>query len=174
MRVPNPAAGTIAAIRLIEGLTVYRKKTLPSQKTVCELQSDKFRKPSEQGHAMSVATVLLSAWLWFVAPALVHPQGVSVVEIADIQVAQSLSAVVTDSAMVPMEGVTIEEMSTDCKTRIRATKTDSTGKFTLPTVRGRTVYYFELTYNGFDPLRVRIRVDEKRGKTIQLQMTFAT
>jgi hypothetical protein len=27
MRVPSPAAGTIAAIRLIKGLTVYRKQT---------------------------------------------------------------------------------------------------------------------------------------------------
>jgi hypothetical protein len=34
MRVPNPAAGTIAAIRLIEGLTVYPKKSSASEKTL--------------------------------------------------------------------------------------------------------------------------------------------
>jgi hypothetical protein len=32
--VPNPAAGTIAAIRLIEGPTVYRKESLGGEKTL--------------------------------------------------------------------------------------------------------------------------------------------
>jgi len=38
--VPSPAAGTIAAIRLIEGVTVYRKESLAGEKSLKRRNSD--------------------------------------------------------------------------------------------------------------------------------------
>ena len=121
-----------------------------------------------------------TAALWLVMSCLFsgtgnpRSQGVSIIEIGDLQVTKSLAAVVKDSRGFPMDGVLGEEMSADWKTRLRSTRTDSKGRFSLKTVNGRKIYYLELTYKGFNPLRVRIQVDPQRGVDLQLQMTIST
>lgn len=118
--------------------------------------------------------------LWFVAscvffvPAQVDAQGVEIVEIERPQIGRSPAAVVHDPAGLPMPGVFVEEFSSDWKTSLRSTKTDAKGAFTFAPVKGRDVYYFQLTSKNFNPLRVRIKLDRKRGKKLQLQMELST
>jgi hypothetical protein len=97
-----------------------------------------------------------------------------IVEIENVQVARSLAAVVHDPAHSPIPGVLVEELSSDWKESLRSTKTDAAGCFTFAPVKGRDVYYLQLTVDGFDPLRVRVKVDPKRGKKLQLKMKLGT
>jgi hypothetical protein len=118
--------------------------------------------------------------LWFVVgflfsvPVDLDAQGVAIIEIENVQLARSLAAVVHDPAGFPMASVLVEELSSDWKESLRSTKTDATGAFTFAPVKGRDIYYFQLTLKGFNPLRLRVKLDRKRGKELQLQMEFST
>jgi hypothetical protein len=96
------------------------------------------------------------------------------IEIAEVQLARSLGAVVQDANGSPIPGVLVEEFSSDWKESLRSTKTDTSGGFTFAPEKGRGVYYLQLRMNGFDPLRVRVKLDAKRGKSLQLKMEVAT
>jgi hypothetical protein len=97
-----------------------------------------------------------------------------VVELADVQLAKSLSAVVQDPRGSAVSKVLVEEFSPDWKTLLRTTTTDERGKFWLAEVPGRKIYYMQLSSPGFDPLRVRVQVDRKRGRNLELKLTIAT
>lgn len=118
--------------------------------------------------------------LWFAASCLVlaplhlNAQGVATVEIDEVQLAHSLDAVVHDPTGSPMPGVLVEELSSDWKESLRSTKTNAAGRFTFALVKGRHVYYFQLTSKNFNPLRVRVKVDRGRGKKLELQMELST
>jgi hypothetical protein len=109
----------------------------------------------------------------FLVPIHLHAQ-YQIVEIEKVQLATSLAAVVTDIMGSPMPGVLVEECSSDWKQSLRSTKTDAKGGFTLAPVKGRDVYYLQLSMNGFDPLRVRVKIDPKRGKNLRLKLEIAT
>jgi len=95
------------------------------------------------------------------------------IEIEKVQLARSLAAVVLDSAGSPIPGVLVEEFSSDWKESLRSTKTDATGGFTFAPVKGRDVYYLQLRMNGFDPLRVRVKIDPKEGNILRLKLEVA-
>ena len=109
----------------------------------------------------------------FLVPIHLHAQ-YQVIEIEKVQLATSLAAVVTDITGSPMPGVLVEEFSSDWKQSLRSTKTDAKGGFTLVSVKGRDVYYLQLRMNGFDPLRVRVKIDPKQGKNLRLKLKIAT
>jgi len=96
------------------------------------------------------------------------------VEIEKVQLVRSLAAVVRDPVGFPVPGALVEEFSSDWKESLRSTKTDAVGGFTFAPVKGRNVYYFQLRMDGFDPLRVRVKIDPKHGKNLQLTMEIAT
>lgn len=110
----------------------------------------------------------------FFVPISAHAQGVAMVEIGNVQLARSLTAVVHDSGGSPIVGVLVEELSSDWKESLRSTKTDAAGIFTFTSVRGRDIYYFQLTFKNFNPLRVRVKINHKRGKELELQMYVST
>ncbi len=112
--------------------------------------------------------------LLFFVPVHVDAQGVVIIEIENVQLVRSLAAVVHDPAGFPMAGVLVEELSSDWKTTLRSTMTDPMGAFAFVPVKGRDVYYFQLTLKEFNPLRVRVKVDRKHGKELQLQMELST
>lgn len=117
--------------------------------------------------------VWLSAGFLFLVP--IHLCGQSeTIEIENVQLARSVSAVVRDPAGSPIPGVVVEELSSDWKESLRSTKTDAAGGFTFAPVKGRDVYYLQFRMNGFNPLRVRVKIDLKRGKKLQLKMEIAT
>ena len=106
-------------------------------------------------------------------PIHLHAQ-YQIIEIEKVQLATSLAAVVTDITGTRMPGVLVEEFSSNWKQSLRSTKTDAKGRFTLAPVKGRDVYYPQLRMNGFDPLRVRVKIDPKEGKNLRLTLEIAT
>ena len=96
------------------------------------------------------------------------------IEIEKVQLARSLAAMVLDPTGPPIPGVLVEEFSSDWKESLRSTRTDATGGFTFAPVKGRDVYFLELRINGFDPLRVRVKIDPKQGKNLRLKLELAT
>jgi hypothetical protein len=109
----------------------------------------------------------------FLVPVRLHAQ-YQIIEIEKVQVATSLAAVVTDITGTPMPGVLVEEFSSDWNQTLRSTKTDAKGRFTLAPMKGRDVYFLQLRMNGFDPLRVRVKIDPKQGKNLRFTMQIAT
>jgi hypothetical protein len=116
----------------------------------------------------------LIAGLLFCAPVCLHAQGVATIEIQNVQWARSLGAIVLDATGSPISGVLVEEFSSDWKESLRSTKTDTSGSFTFAPVKGRGIYYLQLRMNGLDPLRVRVKLDAKRGKNLHLKMEVAS
>jgi hypothetical protein len=97
-----------------------------------------------------------------------------VVELADVRLAKSLSAVVQEPTGSALTKVLVEEFSPDWKTLLRTTVTDKHRRFSLATVQGRNIYCLQLSSPGFDPLRVRIQVNRKRGGNLELKLVIAT
>ena len=116
---------------------------------------------------------IIASFLFFV-PLQLAAQGYSTIEIGNVQLSRSLAATVQDQQGFPIEGVVVEEFGSGWKAPLRSTKTDSAGSFNFSSVQGREIYYFELRKDGFDPLRVRVKVNGKLGKKLKLQLTLAS
>jgi hypothetical protein len=122
---------------------------------------------------------MLNRLLWllfsflFLVPIQLYAQ-YATIEIEKVQLARSLAAVVLDPAGYPIPGVLVEEFSSDWKQSLRSTKTNTTGGFTFAPVKGRDVYYLQLRIDGFDPLRLRVKIDHKQGKNLRLKLELAT
>ena len=115
----------------------------------------------------------LSLGFLFLVPIRLYAQ-YTTIEIEKVQLAHSLAAVVLDPSGSPVPGVLVEEYGSNWKESLRSTKTDATGGFTFTPVKGRDVYYLQLRMNGFDPLRIRVKIDPKQGKTLRLKLEVAT
>jgi hypothetical protein len=96
-----------------------------------------------------------------------------IVELADVKLAKSLSAIVQDPTGYPIPKVLVQEFTEDWKTELRTSTTDARGHFSFSTT-GRKIYYVQLSMPGFNPLRVRIQVDRKRGANLELKLIVAT
>jgi hypothetical protein len=106
-------------------------------------------------------------------PAVIEAQ-YQVIELADVQLAKSVGATIQDPTGDPVPKADVQELSADWKTVLRSNSTDAQGKFSFTPVRGRTIYFFQISARGFDPLRFRLRVDMKRGTSLKLKLTVAT
>jgi hypothetical protein len=96
------------------------------------------------------------------------------VEISNLQLANSVFATVQDQTGHPVPGVAIEEYDAGWKQPLRSTTSDGTGKFSFAPVTGRKIYYLQLSARGLNPLRVRIRLVHRHRPTLRLQITVAT
>lgn len=96
------------------------------------------------------------------------------IEIADVQLAKSLDATIQDTTGAPIPKALVQEFSADWKTVLRSTSTDTDGRFSFTPVRGRKIYFIQISAPGFDQLRFRLQVDVKRGTTLKLKLTIAT
>jgi hypothetical protein len=106
-------------------------------------------------------------------PAIIEGQ-YQVIELADVQLAKSVGATIQDPAGNPVPKAVVQEFSADWKTVLRSSSTDTQGKVSFAPVPGRTVYFFQISAPGFDPLRFRLKVDTKRGASLKLKLTVAT
>jgi hypothetical protein len=97
-----------------------------------------------------------------------------IVDLADVHLAKSLSAVIQDHQSSALTNVLVQEFNPDWKTVWRTSAIDNHGRFSLATVHGRKTYYLQLSTRGFDPLRVRVQVDRKRGASLKLRLMLAT
>lgn len=96
------------------------------------------------------------------------------IELTDVQMAKSLGATIQDSTGAPVSKATVQEFSADWKTVLRSGSTDNRGRFSFSPAPGRTIYSIQISAPGFDPLRFRLRVDTKRGSSLELKLTLAT
>ena len=96
-----------------------------------------------------------------------------IVELGDVQLAKSLSAAVQDPSGSPVPKALVEEFSPDWKTVLRSSSTNAEGRFSFAPVQGRKIYFLQISAPGFDPLRVRIHVDHKRGTNLKLKLVIA-
>ena len=96
------------------------------------------------------------------------------IELADVQLAKSLDATIQDDVGAPIPKALVQEFSADWKTVIRSTSTDTDGRFSFTPVRGRKIYFIQISVPGFDALRFRLQVDVKRGTSLELKLTIAT
>ena len=70
--------------------------------------------------------------------------------------------------------VEVDEFSSDWKTILRSTKANAVGVFSLVQVRGGRIHRLQLSAPGFNPQRVRVKVDSKRSKHLKLKLTLVT
>ena len=74
-------------------------------------------------------------------------------------------------------GAKIEELGPDWTgAPLRSTESNSEGRFTLPPVKGRRVYYLQISIRGpgVNPLRVPVQINRFRGtKLLRLQLHMA-
>lgn len=96
------------------------------------------------------------------------------VEISNLQLANSVSATVQDRTGHPIPRVTVEEYDAGWKQLLRSTTSDGTGKFSFAPVTGRKIYYLQLSAPGLNPLRVRIRLVRRHRPSLTLQIEIAT
>jgi len=96
------------------------------------------------------------------------------IELADVQLAKSVSATIQDPTVAPVPNAVVQEFSADWKTVLRSSSTDTHGKFSFTPAPGRTIYFVQISVPGFDPLRFRLQVDTKRGTSLKLKLTIAT
>jgi hypothetical protein len=99
--------------------------------------------------------------------------GVETVEIPRIQFSRSLSAIVTMPGGSPLPGAKVEEFSCNWKTALRTVQTDAGGTFSLAPVKGRKLYYIQVSAPGFNPLRFRLK-RRMYAKPLKLQMELST
>ena len=97
-----------------------------------------------------------------------------IIELADVQLVKSLSAMVQDPSGSPLTDVLVQEFSPDWKTVLRTSATDNHARFTPAGVQGRKIYCLQLSTPGFDPLRLRVQIDRRRGVNLKLKVTIAT
>jgi hypothetical protein len=123
---------------------------------------------------------MLARILWAVCslllflPTGLRAQGYSTIEYEDVQIVPSLAGVVFDPADSPMVGVQVEEFSSDWNTALRSTKTDQHGRFTMTAIKGRHMYFLQFSFRNCNPIRLRVKVDAKHGKELQVKMVNST
>jgi Carboxypeptidase regulatory-like domain len=106
-------------------------------------------------------------------PALIEAQ-YQVIQLADVQLAKSVGATIGDPTGAPVPKAVVQEFSADWQTVLRSSSTDTQGKFSFTPAPGRTIYFIQISAQGFDPLRFRLKVDTKRGASLKLKLTVAT
>ncbi|MGA9305255.1 MAG: carboxypeptidase-like regulatory domain-containing protein [Candidatus Sulfotelmatobacter sp.] len=100
--------------------------------------------------------------------------GVETVEIGKIQIARALTGTIVDPSDSALPGVQVLEVSSDWKTVLRTTTTDSNGNWLLAPVPKQQIYYLRFIANGFDPLQVRVELNHRKGKDLRFKLPIAT
>jgi hypothetical protein len=94
-----------------------------------------------------------------------------------LQRAKCLCGIVTYVNGDPVPDAQVEELGQDWKgSQLRSTKTDSEGRFTLASIKGRKIYYLQISSRqpGVNPLRVPVQISRFRGtKLLRLQLRLA-
>jgi Carboxypeptidase regulatory-like domain len=100
--------------------------------------------------------------------------GVETIEIAKVQVVGQLSGEARDPSGALLPGVTVEEVSPDWKNVLQSAKTNSDGHFALTPLTKKKLYYVVLSLPGFNPTRVRVRIDSGSTKQLNIKLVLST
>lgn len=85
-----------------------------------------------------------------------------------LQTVKALKGVVLYPNGDPVRAAKVAELTSDWKRELRATTTDPQGRFNLTPVKGRKVYYLQVTVPGVvgvNPLRVPAKINRLWGKS---------
>jgi type II secretory pathway component PulC len=96
-----------------------------------------------------------------------------IVEVEAPKHSKALAGIVKDPSGAEVEGVVVEERSSDWKTVLRSTTTDSKGHFLFSSDRNRAIYYLQLNHAGFNWLRIKVQLDKKGEPQITVQLPIA-
>ena len=85
-----------------------------------------------------------------------------------IQTVRTLQGVVKYGDNNPVAEAQVVEFASDWKRELRRTTTDSDGRFLLQPIKGRKIYYLQISESraGMNPLRVPLRLSRWRGKKV--------
>jgi len=76
-----------------------------------------------------------------------------------------------------VKGAKVAELTPDWKTELRETRTDAEGRFSLAPVKGRKIYYLQITVPevaGVNPLKVPAKISRLWGKgSLRLRLQLA-
>lgn len=94
-----------------------------------------------------------------------------------LQTVKALKGIVVYPNGDIVKGAKVVELTSDWKTELRETHTDEEGRFSLTPVKGRTVYYLQITVPevaGVNPLRVPAKINRLWGKgSLRLRLQLA-
>lgn len=114
---------------------------------------------------------ILVACILLIAPCFGNE---TVVEFANVQIADSLSGTVTDPTDAPISGVQVIEVAADWQTTLRSTVTDAQGRWSLAPDSNQKLYYIRLVKGGgFNEVRFRVRLDKRKGKELRVKLPLA-
>src|SRR5437868_5246288 len=80
-----------------------------------------------------------------------------------VQVVKSVSGVLQDEDGTPLRDATVEEFSPNWKRVLRTRTTNRDGEFSFTLVRDRKIHWLQISPTGFNPLRMRLRLDREHG-----------
>lgn len=105
---------------------------------------------------------------------LVATAQLQLIEIEKPQLSKSVRGLVTDPVGTVVSGVSVEEWTPGWKKFVRATRTDRNGRFSFQPERGKAIYYLQFRSMGFDPLRLKLKLDPKGKAHITIKLVVAT
>ena len=88
--------------------------------------------------------------------------------------AKALAGIVTDPSGAPLEGVLVEERSSNWANVLRSTKTDAKGLFHFSSTKKQNTYYLQFGRTGFNWARLTVKVHRHGEPKIMLQMPIGT
>ena len=100
--------------------------------------------------------------------------GVETVVIANVQVSTNLGGVVVDPSGAPLPEVQVVETTPDGKTTLRSAVTDDNGKWSLPPVTGKKLYYLHFVMKNFNPVELRLKLNPRKGKPLVVKLPLST
>jgi hypothetical protein len=100
--------------------------------------------------------------------------GVETVEISKIQIAKTLTRTIVDPSDSALPGVQVLEVSSDWKTVLRATTTESSGNWSLAPMPKQQIYYLRFIAYGFNQLQVRVKLNRTKGMDLRFKLPIAT
>jgi hypothetical protein len=102
--------------------------------------------------------------------------GVETVVIENVQFSKTLGGVVVDPTDSPLAAVEVIEVSSDWQTVVRSTRTDATGRWSLPPVPKQRVYYLRFITKEccFNEVQCRLTLNRRKGKELRIHLPLST
>jgi len=102
--------------------------------------------------------------------------GIETVEIGNVQFAEILGGIVIDPAGSPLADVQVIEVAPDWRTIIRITRTDADGRWSLPPVPKRRIYFLRFITKQccFNQVRCRVKLSKRKGKELRIELPLST
>jgi hypothetical protein len=99
--------------------------------------------------------------------------GQEIVEYTKVFRVRSMQGEVKDPSGAGVPGVTVQEMDKDWKATLRKTKTDDRGRFEFAG-SGQGVHYLQFKSDGFNQVRMKVRIARWRAKKLIVRLPVAT